>query len=137
VEGLFTTVFYNDSVSADDVAAGLPSRRPVWAIAPESIIVAPAPETAVAVGEPTEIWGRAWSFRGIAAVEISVDGGANFTRATLGPRRGWTWQRFSLPWRPTERGEALLCARALEAGGAAQPLDGARNSIHTVGIVVR
>jgi sulfane dehydrogenase subunit SoxC len=136
-EGPFTTVFYNDNVSANDVAAGLPARRPVWAIAPESIIVAPAPDSVVAVGEPTEIWGWAWSFRGIAAVEISVDGGANFTRATLGPRRGWTWQRFSLSWRPTERCDALLSVRALEVGGATQPLEGARNSIHAVRIVVR
>ena len=35
-EGPFTTVFYNDSRSAVDIAAGLPSLRPVWAIAPES-----------------------------------------------------------------------------------------------------
>jgi sulfane dehydrogenase subunit SoxC len=136
VEGLFTTVFYNDSVSAEDVAAGLPSRRPVWAIAPESIIVAPAPDAVVAAGEVTEIWGWAWSFRGIAAVEVSVDGGTSFTRATLEGRRGWRWQRFSLPWRPTDRGEVLLSARALEAGGAVQPIEGTRNSIHTIPVVV-
>jgi sulfane dehydrogenase subunit SoxC len=136
VEGLFTTVFYNDSVSAEDVAAGLPSRRPVWAIAPESIIVAPAPDAVVAAGEVTEIWGWAWSFRGIAAVEVSVDGGTSFTRATLEGRRGWRWQRFSLPWRPTDRGEVLLSARTLEAGGAVQPIEGTRNSIHTIPVVV-
>jgi hypothetical protein len=84
-----TTDFCNDGLGADDVAAGLPSRRPVWALAPESIIVAPAPDTALAAGELTEIWGWAWSFRGIAAAEVSVDGGGSFTRATLEPRRGW------------------------------------------------
>jgi hypothetical protein len=89
------------------------------------------------VSESVEIWGWAWSFRGIAAAEISVDRGASFTRATLEPRRGWAWQCFSLPWRPAVRGEALLSVRAIEAGGAAQPLEGARNSIHTVPIVVR
>ena len=100
-EGPFTTEFYNDRLGADDVAAGLPSRRPVWALAPESIIVAPAPDTVVAAGELTEIWGWAWSYRGIAAAEVSVDGGASFTRATLEQRSGWAWQRFSLPWRPS------------------------------------
>ena len=130
-------MFYNDSLAAEDLAAGLPARRPVWATAPEAIIVAPAPETTVAAGEPIEIWGWAWSFRGIAAAEISVDGGASITRATLEARRGWAWQRFSLSWRPTARGEALLGARAIEAGGVGQPREGARNSIHTVPIVVR
>jgi hypothetical protein len=99
--------------------------------------VAPAPDAAVALGELTEIWGWAWSFRGIAAAEISVDGGASYVRASLEARRGWAWQQFSLPWQPTVRGEALLCVRALEDGGAGQPREAARNAIHTVRIVVR
>jgi DMSO/TMAO reductase YedYZ molybdopterin-dependent catalytic subunit len=136
-EGPFTTAFYNDIANATDVAAGLAPRRPVWAVAPESIIVAPAPDTTVAMGEPTEIWGWAWSFRGIAAVEISVDDGASFARAELETRRGWTWQRFSLPWRPASRGEVRLSARAFEAPGAGQPRDGARNAIHSVRIIVQ
>ena len=136
-DGPFTTVFYNDSLSADDVAAGLPPRRPVWAIAPESIIVAPAPDAVIGVGERAEIWGWAWSFRGIAAVEVSVDGGAHFTRAVVERRRGWAWQRFSHSWQPTKRGDVQLSVRAFEANGATQPRDGARNSIHTVPIVVR
>jgi DMSO/TMAO reductase YedYZ molybdopterin-dependent catalytic subunit len=136
-EGIFTTDFYNDSLGAADIAAGLPSRRPIWAVAPESIIVAPAPDAAVALGEPTEIWGWAWSFRGIAAAEISVDGGASYVRASLERRRGWAWQRFSLPWWPADRGKTQICVRALEGGGAGQPLKDARNAIHMVRIVVR
>lgn len=134
-EGPFASVLYNDSASAMDVAAGLPSRRPVWAIAPESVIVAPG--MPVAVGEPTEIWGWAWSFRGVAVVEVSVDGGASFKRATLDERHGWAWQRFSLAWRPTNCGEALLSVRAHEGNGVGQPREGARNAIHAVRVVVR
>jgi DMSO/TMAO reductase YedYZ molybdopterin-dependent catalytic subunit len=136
-EGLFTASLYNDSLGADDVAAGLPPHRPVWALAPESVIVAPAPDTAVAAGELTEMWGWAWSFRGIAGVEISVDGGMSFRRTTFEERRGLAWRRFSLPWRPTDRGEVLLLARAFEANGVAQPMEAARNEIHTVRVVVR
>jgi DMSO/TMAO reductase YedYZ molybdopterin-dependent catalytic subunit len=136
-DGLFTTDFYNDSLDAADVAAGLPAQRPVWATAPESIIVAPAPDAVVPAGEPTEIWGWAWSFRGIAAAEISADGGASWARAALEPHRGWSWQRFSLPWRPAERGDVVLAVRALEAGGVGQPREGARNAIHTAKVVVR
>ena len=136
-EGLFTTTYYNDSLGADDIAAGLPSRRPVWATAPEAIIVNPAPDAVVAAGESIEIWGWAWSFRGITAVEVSVDGGTSFTRAALESQRGWAWRRFSLPWQPADRGEMLLSARAIEAGGASQPFDGARNAVHTVRVAVQ
>lgn len=135
--GLFTTKLYNDPVHPDDIAAGLPERRPVWAQAPEAIIVSPAPDASVAVGERVEIWGWTWSFRGIAAVEISVDGGASFTRATLEERRGWAWQRYALTWRPQASGKVTLCARATEAGGVTQPFDGARNAIHAVHLTVR
>ena len=134
---LFTTSLYNDAADEHDIAAGLPARRPVWAIAPESIIVAPAPDATIALGERTEIRGWAWSFRGVARAEVSVDGGASFTRAALEERRGWSWQRFSLSWQPATRGEALLCVRAFEASGAGQPPDGARNAIHTVRVLVR
>ncbi|MGD9538579.1 MAG: molybdopterin-dependent oxidoreductase [Alphaproteobacteria bacterium] len=136
-DGPFTTKFYNDALGADDVAAGLAPRRPVWALAPDSIIVAPAPAAMLGLGEPVEVWGWAWSFRDLAAVEVSVDGGRNFARASLEPKRGFAWRRFSLPWRPAERGEATLLARALEAGGAGQPAEGARNAVHTVRVAVR
>ena len=135
-DGLFTTELYNDRLGSDDIAAGLPSRRPVWALAPESVIVAPAPGATIAAGATSEIWGWAWSFRGIAAVEVSTDGGASFVRAALAERRGWTWQRFSLPWRPTIRGEAAIVARAVEAGGIGQPGQGARNAIHAERVTV-
>jgi hypothetical protein len=113
------------------------ARQPVWAIAPEAIIVAPAPKAALAAGEPTEIWGWCWSFRGIAQVEVSVDGGASYRQAVVAPKRGWAWQRFSLPWRPADRGAVRLSVRAFDVDGRAQPLDGLRNAVHTVDVVVR
>ncbi|MGK9169452.1 molybdopterin-dependent oxidoreductase [Inquilinus limosus] len=136
-DGLFATTLYNDASDAADIAAGRPARRPVWAIAPEAIIVAPAPDTVVAADEPAEIWGWSWSFRGIARVEISVDGGTSYRQAALEPRRGWAWQRFSLPWQPADRGTLQLCARAFDAEGATQPEEGARNAIHRVQVAVR
>ncbi|MDQ8730192.1 molybdopterin-dependent oxidoreductase [Bradyrhizobium sp. LHD-71] len=136
-DSLFTTKLYNDNASAEDVAAGQPPQRPVWAIAPEAIIVTPAPDAVLAVNEPFEITGWAWSFRGIACVEISTDDGASTQRASLEERRGWAWQRFSLTWRPSSPGETRLSARAIESGGTAQPDIGARNAIHVVKVVVR
>lgn len=135
--GLFTTQLYSDRVAAEDLAAGQPPARPVWAVAPESVIVAPAPESVLPLDRPTEIWGWAWSFRGVAAVEISVDAGASFSRAALEERRGWAWQRFSLHWRPAAPGETLISARAFDANGSSQPEAGARNAMHTVRVLVR
>ncbi|WP_162917411.1 molybdopterin-binding protein [Dongia deserti] len=99
--------------------------------------MAPAADAAVTRDAPVEIWGWAWSFRGITRVEVSVDGGESFASATLESRRGWAWQRFSLAWTPNEPGETVLSARASEAGGTGQPLDGARNAVHTVRVAVR
>jgi sulfane dehydrogenase subunit SoxC len=136
-ENLFTTKLYNDPIPADDVAAGQPPQRPVWAIAPDAVIVTPGPNAVLALDAPTEISGWAWSFRGIAAVEVSADDGESFRRATLQERRGWAWQRFSLSWQPASRGETQLLARAVEAGGSAQPRSGARNAMHSVQVMVR
>jgi sulfane dehydrogenase subunit SoxC len=111
---LFTTSLYNDAADEHDIAASLPARRPVWAIAPESIIVAPAPDASIALGERTEIRGWAWSFGGVARAEVSVDGGASFARAALEQRRGWSWQRFSLHGsrlRPARRCSAFALSR--------------------------
>ncbi|MGF6229151.1 sulfane dehydrogenase subunit SoxC [Inquilinus ginsengisoli] len=136
-DGVFAAELYNDPGDAADIAAGGPARRPVWAIAPEAIIVAPAPDAVLAADQPTEIWGWSWSFRGIQRVEVSVDGGTSYRQAALEPRRGWAWQRFSLPWRPGDRGAIQLCVRAFEADGTTQPVEGARNAIHSVPVSVR
>jgi DMSO/TMAO reductase YedYZ molybdopterin-dependent catalytic subunit len=77
----------------------------VRAIAPQSIIVNPAPDAVLAAGEAVEI-------------------------------RGWAWQRFSLPWLPTLRGEAHLRVRAHDTDCAGQPLDGARNSVHALRVFI-
>ncbi|HJY76541.1 MAG TPA: hypothetical protein VKE95_07910 [Burkholderiales bacterium] len=106
-------------------------------LAPQSGIERPASGTVIRVGEPVEIRGWAWAFGGAAAVEISFDDGFSFTRAALEPRRGRGWQSFSMLWLPLEAGEVRLCARAFDASGATQPLEGARNAVHSVRVIVR
>ena len=133
--GLFTTTLYNDVV--DQRAAGYPARRPVWSIAPESLIVTPAPEAVITVGETIEISGWAWSCREVAEVDVSLDDGATYSRAALEPARGWAWRRFSLPWRPSRRGETMIRARASDISGVRQPPDGARNAAHAVKVLVK
>lgn len=127
-EGPFTTSLYNDP-AADG------ARRPVWAVMPESALVAPAPNAELGMDE-TAIWGWAWGALPIRSVEISTDGGASWREAELEPRRQFSWQRFSLAWRPERPGDALVMARARDQSGAVQPDTAARNAIHAVPVTV-
>jgi DMSO/TMAO reductase YedYZ molybdopterin-dependent catalytic subunit len=77
---------------------------------------------------PVAITGRAWSGHGaIERVEVSTDGGASFAPAVLEEPLGeaaWTGWRFEWDAPP---GEHVLCSRATDAAGNAQPLDPAWN----------
>jgi sulfane dehydrogenase subunit SoxC len=125
--GPFTTVLYNDP----DPSGGA---RPVWEAPPEALIVAPAPGPLAAAA--VEVWGWAWAAAGIARVEVSVDGGATWLPARVEPRRQWSWQRFTFDWRPGGSGTFTLMARATDARGAVQPMDKARNAVHTVTVAI-
>ena len=133
--GPFTTRWYNDPVlNAGGKDSG--KRVPVWSVAPESIIVAPAPGQTLKRDRPQELWGWAWADRGIHRVDVSVDGGATWTEAQVEPRAERAWQRFVLSCRATGPGEVVLCSRAHAVGGATQPEFGCRNAIHRVEVKV-
>jgi hypothetical protein len=53
------TLLYNDPISpsTNNPDGGT---RPVWQVAPESLIVSPAPDVKIGKG-PVEIWGRTWA----------------------------------------------------------------------------
>lgn len=128
-DGPFTTALYNDP--ADDGG-----RRPVWAVMPESALVAPAPNTVLGV-QKTVIWGWAWGALPIERVEVSSDGGGSWREAKLEPRHQFSWQRFALIWRPQSRGPTTIMARAHDASGAMQPVAAARNAVHAVEVDIR
>jgi DMSO/TMAO reductase YedYZ molybdopterin-dependent catalytic subunit len=93
-----------------------------------------------------ELEGRAWSgFGAIERVEVSVDDGASWVDAALGPLPsspyGWRGWRFS--WQ-AEPGSYTLASRASDATGATQPDAPAwnrggfqNNAIHRVPVTVR
>jgi sulfane dehydrogenase subunit SoxC len=122
-DGPFTTRLYNDAIES--------GTRPVWQIAPESVIVSPAPGAQIG-GRAVEIWGWAWADGGVAAVEISTDGGQNWHPAELERPDGWAWQKFRTSWQAEGAGEAVLMSRATGKQGAVQPLADWRNCIHAV-----
>ena len=132
--GSFTTRWYNDPLP-DDTSAASDGTTPVWAIAPQSVIVAPAPGARMGVGEPIDIWGWAWADGGVSQVEISVDG-ISWQPAMLEAAADRAWQRFNLSWVPRECGAAMLASRAWTASGECQPASGRRNAIYRVSVEV-
>ena len=134
-EGAFTTRWYNDPApDADPVDAA--KTIPVWAVAPESVIVAPAPGEKQRCGAPSEIWGWAWADDAVASVDISTDAGASWSAAELEPREDRSWQRFRALWQPVAPGPATLCSRATSRSGVTQPVSGRRNAVHRVEVRV-
>ena len=73
---------------------------------------------------PTEIRGRAWSGAGpVAGVEVSIDGGASWSDADLGPQPSrWAWAPWSFLWQAAAGKYELLC-RATDRAGNVQPVD--------------
>jgi DMSO/TMAO reductase YedYZ molybdopterin-dependent catalytic subunit len=133
--GHFTKQLYNDFVP-DSHGRDTGRRAPVWAIAPESLIAAPAAKAALALGEACEVWGWAWADGGVRALDVTCDGGATWRPAQLEAPCGHEWQRFSLDWTPTTRGTARLASRAESYEGARQPDFAWRNAIAWVDVTV-
>ncbi len=129
--GHFTTTLYNDRIES----GGRTHLKPVWAIAPHSLIVSHQDAVPVAVGVQ-KIEGWAWAGGGIAQVEVSVDGGLHWRIAQLERRVDFSWQRFCLEANLPPGEHGLLC-RATANDGAVQPASGARNEWFSIRIEVQ
>jgi DMSO/TMAO reductase YedYZ molybdopterin-dependent catalytic subunit len=93
-----------------------------------------------------ELRGRAWSGHGgIAAVEVSTDGGRSWHAAELDPAESpAAWTGWRAPWHAGSAGDLELCCRATDTAGNTQPdepvwnLGGyAVNALHRVPVTVR
>ena len=132
--GPFTTRWYNDPVQ-DDGESASGRTMPVWEIAPQSVIVTPAPDATITASKAIEIWGWAWGDGGVSQVSVSIDDGY-WQSAELEPASDRAWQRFKLSWVPIKRGAATLASRATTASGECQPASGRRNAIYRVPVKV-
>jgi DMSO/TMAO reductase YedYZ molybdopterin-dependent catalytic subunit len=88
-----------------------------------SRIDVPRPGAVLRRGERSWIAGVAFTGdRGVARVELSVDGGRAWQAARLRPALGdHTWVLWAVEWTPTIAGRARLVVRAVDGGGAVQP----------------
>ena len=68
--------------------------------------------------------GKAWAGRvGVSDVEVSVDGGATWSKAELGESESpYSWRTWTFLWNATP-GEQVLLVRAIDAHKNTQPID--------------
>lgn len=76
-----------------------------------------------AAGRQQTLSGRSWSGTGsIKRVDISTDGGATWSPATLhGANLPYAWARWTFNWTPPVAGSYTLSARAADSAGNVQP----------------
>jgi sulfane dehydrogenase subunit SoxC len=101
---------------------------PITRIAPRSLMAPPGipdflTRARVVEAGPCELAGRAWSGRAeVEGVDVSVDGGATWAPAELGPMLGrYAWRAWTFDWE-ARPGSYELCCRARDAEGNEQPL---------------
>ena len=106
-----------------------PDQRSVWEIVVKSWINGPLSEQGPLKAGMTQIHGVAFAgTQPLQGVEVSVDGGATWSRAQLiGPDLGrFAWRQFVLPVR-LAAGTHVLASRATDAAGHAQPAEREEN----------
>jgi DMSO/TMAO reductase YedYZ molybdopterin-dependent catalytic subunit len=107
-----------------DRSSGTPTRRPLMEMRVKSLIARPALHEIVKPEAAFRVFGAAWSGdTDVESVEISVDSGKSWARATLidKPVR-FAWRRWEYEWRPSNRrGHVTLMTRATDTSGGRQP----------------
>jgi sulfane dehydrogenase subunit SoxC len=98
------------------------ARQFTFVMEAKSVITAPSGGQTLGGPGFVEISGLAWSGRGrILQVEVSTDGGASWSLATLqAPVLPIAWTRFRFPWMWDGK-PARLLSRAIDETGYVQP----------------
>jgi DMSO/TMAO reductase YedYZ molybdopterin-dependent catalytic subunit len=92
---------------------------PVYTI---SRIDSPGKGARLPAGQPLQLRGVAYAgTRGVAAVEVSTDGGLTWQAAAVGPALAQeTWALWTYLWMPSVSGPTTLIVRATDGSGAPQ-----------------
>ena len=123
-EGVQQTLTYNYRQSEGDPGTPVTRKYPHALMIPPGIPDFLSRKRHVGAGRVT-VEGRAWSgFGPVERVEFSADGGGTWYDADLGDAVGpYGWTSWSSEW-DARPGEHELCARATDASGRTQPVDG-------------
>lgn len=114
--------FRDETSKYTDTLENRQSLQFTFPMGPKSVITAPSGQMQLSTPGIYQISGIAWSGHGsIARVEVSADGGASWTDASLDePRLDRALARFRLPWR-WQGNPATLMSRATDNRGNRQP----------------
>ncbi len=95
---------------------------PITAIRVNSLVVAPEPGATIPAGRRSEVLGIAWDGgSGIARVDVSQDGGANWREATLDRDLGrYAWRHWRYPLQAPQTGAVALMVRSVARDGSMQ-----------------
>jgi len=95
---------------------------PVRHIRTRSLIISPGEGQALNKGE-IKVAGIAWSGEGfLTQVEVSVDGGLNWSEADLEPKKSqYGVYHWNYTWHPDKQGEYILATRVKGSAGNSQP----------------
>lgn len=119
-DGFFQHVAYRLLPPEDEPAPG--AGIPLGEVALNAAILRPRDGERVGPG-PVEVRGYAFAGgeRRVVRVDVSTDGGARWTQATLGPDQGrWAWRTWTCDV-AAPAGPVELVARAWDSAGASQP----------------
>ena len=96
--------------------------EPINRMSVRSLIVEPVQDQKVPLGKPCVVEGLAIdSGKGIQKVEISTDGGQNWSDATLDAEIGkYSWRRWRYTWTPNKAGAAKLMSKAVNKASETQ-----------------
>ncbi len=99
--------------------------HPVESLGIKSVIAGPAEDSQVMPGKPIKVHGTAWSGETpVASVEVSVDRGRTWRKATLNPEQSrYGWRVWQYNWTPEQAGYYFLMARAYDTAGKTQPME--------------
>jgi DMSO/TMAO reductase YedYZ molybdopterin-dependent catalytic subunit len=120
-EGYQMTGSYRYAQSIDDVGEPVTLQKVRALMAPPGI-----PDfftrTRLVDAGAVRLTGRAWAGRlTVSGVDVSTDGGETWAEAALGKPLGrYAWCEWSFDWQATP-GTHVLCVRARDSGGNAQP----------------
>ncbi len=94
----------------------------VTALSVKSVIAGPSNGASVKAGK-VAVHGAAWAGEAdISKVEISIDGGGNWTLAKLGREQShYAWRLWSYDWKAKSAGDYTILSRATDSQGRTQP----------------
>ncbi|HET9803444.1 MAG TPA: molybdopterin-dependent oxidoreductase, partial [Candidatus Acidoferrum sp.] len=111
------------NTTPDEVKTGKVSMVPITRMPVRSFLISPDGSSKVPVGMTVTLRGIAFSGYGrVSRVEISEDGGGNWSGAKLGEDHGpYSFRTWEAAWTPKSPGKYIVAVRATDERGNVQP----------------